>query len=117
MKKDLKKPSFRINKVEALAQQIIGVSIRPFLENLPGFTTVSKVQVSKDMKWAKVYISIVGGDDKKIFDALNRNIYDIQGELNNQLAVKIVPRISFHLDESPRYAQHIEEIIKEIHKD
>lgn len=103
--------------MNSLIQQVVGEAIRPILEGEPGLTTVSKVETSGDLKWAKVWISIVGGDDETIFKILKNNIYDIQGALNNSLDTKIFPRIQFFLDTAPRYAQHIDELIKQIHKE
>ena len=41
--------------------------------------------------------------------------YDIQGQLNRDMGMKMTPRIQFLLDTSPRYVQHIDELIKQIH--
>ena len=60
---------------------------------------------------------MVGGKEEKIYNVLNRNIDDIQGELNDNLDTKMLPRISFHLDTAPRYAQHIDELIKHVHEE
>ena len=92
-----------------------------FRQGQEGLVTITKVETSKDMKWAKIWISIFNAGselkdsavlNKKIMDFLAKNIYDIQGEVNKHFHTKIIPRISFHLDTSPRYAQHIEELVK-----
>ena len=112
-----RKKSNRIEKVNSLIQQIVGEEIHQYLEPSPGIVTVSKVEASRDLKWAKVWLSIVGGDDDKILQILNHHLYDIQGELNRQVSMKVVPRLQLFLDTSPRYAQHINELIKQIHKE
>lgn len=115
MKKKESKPTNRIEKLNSLIQQLVGEIIHPYLTSQAGLVTVSRVEVSKDTKWAKVWLSIIGGDDDLIFDELKKNLYDIQGELNRQVDLKLVPRLQFYLDTSPRYAQHIDELIKKIH--
>lgn len=112
-----KKDTNRIAKINSYIQQELGMILREFLADQNGLVTISRVETSKDMKWAKIWISIFGGDDDTIFDRLNKNIYDIQGELNKTFTTKIVPRISFYLDTTPRYAQHIDELIREIHEE
>lgn len=114
--KEPKNPN-RIPKLNSLLQQLIGEAILPYVKTQNGLTTVSQVQVSGDVKWAKVWISIVAGDDDQILKILNDNIYDIQGEINNKLGMKMTPRIQFFLDTSPRYAQHINELIKQVHEE
>lgn len=117
MKTQPNKPSNRIAKVNSVIQKIVGETMQQFLDEGPGIVTVSKVETSRDLKWAKVWISIIGGDDEKILNILKNNIYDIQGELIRTLPMKIVPRIQFFLDTSPRYVQHIDELIKKIHEE
>lgn len=107
--------SNRTEKFNSLIQQIVGASLLEVLHGEAGLATVSRVETSADARWAKVWISIVGGDDDKIFEVINKNIYDMQGILNNKLGMKMTPRISFYLDTTPRYVQHIDELIKKIH--
>lgn len=122
MKTDPQKPSHRIEKVNALLQQLVGEIILTHVDIYDALVTVSKVETSRDLKWAKIWISIVGaGDakssDKKIMETLEKNLYEIQGEVNRRLAMKIVPRLQFFLDTAPRYAQHINELIEQIRKE
>jgi ribosome-binding factor A len=107
----------RLEKMNSLLQQLVGEAIRPYLEGQNGLVTVSKVETSGDTKWAKIWISIIGGDDDKILSVLQKNIYDIQGDVNRKMTLKMIPRLQFFLDTSPRYAQHINELIKKIHDD
>lgn len=109
-----KKPSNRISKLNSLIQQQLGAILPEYLEQ-PGLVTINKVEVSRDLKWAKVWLSILNGDDAAIVKELEKNIYDIQGELNRGLTLKVLPRLQFFLDTSARYAQHIDELIKKIH--
>lgn len=133
--KPIKKDTNRIAKVNSLIQHELGPILHEALDWQKGLVTISKVETSRDMKWAKVWISILYPNnpssilkvedeakiaqtaDKKILDYLAKHIYDIQGELNKHFATKIIPRVSFHLDTSPRYVQHIDELLKEIHKE
>lgn len=115
-KQEPKNPN-RIPKLNSLLQQLIGEAILPYVKTENGLTTVSQVEVSGDVKWAKVWISIVAGDDDAIFKILLDNIYDIQGVINNKLGMKMTPRIQFYLDTSPRYAQHINELIQKVNEE
>jgi ribosome-binding factor A len=111
------KSTNRIEKLNSLIQRLVGTSLPEFLEGQNGLVTVSRVETSGDSRWAKVWISIVGGDDDKILAAIQKNIYDIQGELNRNMGMKMTPRLQFFLDTSPRYVQHIDELIKKIHEE
>jgi ribosome-binding factor A len=122
--KPVKKDTNRIAKVNSLIQHELGPVLHEFLDWQNGLVTITKVETSRDMKWAKIWISIfdaaskdVALSDKKIMDFLAKNIYDIQGEVNKHFHTKIIPRISFHLDTSPRYVQHIDELLREVHRE
>lgn len=112
-----RKNTNRIDRVNSLIQQVVGETILPLMKDSGTLVTISKVQASGDLRWAKVWISIIGDDDTKIMKTLHDNIYDIQGQVNRTLAMKIVPRIQFFLDTAPRYAQHIDALIKQVHQE
>lgn len=116
MKEQKRNPN-RISKVNSFIQISLGPILLEFLEGQKGLVTISKVETSRDMKWAKIWISIFNGDDAKILAFINKNIYHLQGELNKKFSTKIIPRISFHLDTSPRYVEHIEELVKKVHEE
>lgn len=110
-------PSNRIEKLNSLIQQLVGQIIPEYLEGFDGLVTVARVETSKDARWAKVWLSIIGGEDDIAFQMIEKNLYDIQGELNRQLGLKMTPRLQFYLDTGPRYAQHIDELINKIHSE
>ncbi|HYV33739.1 MAG TPA: ribosome-binding factor A [Candidatus Limnocylindria bacterium] len=127
--KPVKKDTNRIAKVNSLIEHELGPVLHEFMDWQNSLITITKVETSRDMKWAKIWISIFHPAplqsakkiettqvlDKKIMDFLAKNIYDIQGEVNKHFHTKIIPRISFHLDTSPRYVEHIEELVKKVH--
>ncbi|MCL5774785.1 MAG: ribosome-binding factor A [Patescibacteria group bacterium] len=113
----IKKDTNRIAKVNSLIQKELGPILHEFLDFQKGLVTISKVETSRDMKWAKVWISIFNGDDEKILGYISRNIYDVQGELNKHFATKIIPRLQFFLDTSPRYVEHIDELVRKVHEE
>lgn len=117
MKNIQKSPSFRTQKIASRLTQILGPVIKEQLENRPDFVTITNVEISRDLKWAKVFISIIGQDDEAVLSELRKNIYTIQGEVNSQLHMKIFPRIDFVLDLNARHAAKISGIIKKLHEE
>ncbi len=107
----------RIPRVNSLIQAKLGEVLREYLDGEKGLTTITKVETTRDLKHAKVWLSIFNGDDDKILKTINDNIYDIQGQLNSAMNTKIFPRLTFHLDTSPRYVEHIDELIRKVHED
>jgi ribosome-binding factor A len=107
--------SERLNKVSSVVHR----EVAAFLENmeLPAMVTVSKAEISPDLKYGKVFITILPDDEKtqgKTLELIKGGMYDLQGHLNRKLEMKIVPRIRFEIDHSESYASKIDSILKNI---
>lgn len=64
-----------------------------------GFITVIKADVSADLRYAKIYVSILGDEKKQrltMYGLKHARGY-IQGSLARQLRIRIMPRIEFVL--------------------
>jgi ribosome-binding factor A len=103
--------------VASLIQNLLGPIITEVVLETNALVTVSKVEVTRDMRHAKAWLSILGGNDEQVLALLQKHAYEIQGDINRQMSMKIVPRIQFSLDTSPRFAQHISDIITHIRED
>lgn len=104
----------RVAKMNSLLKELIGQIIINYLEPDFGLITVSRVECSSDLRWAKVWLSVFGGDEDKVLTHLKRNLYEIQGEINRKVNKKIVPRLQLFFDQSPQYVQHMEEVMKKV---
>ena len=110
--------TLRTEKVASVVQQILGEQMQ--LLELPFLTTIMKVEVSPDLKNARVWISVMPAgeeNEKRILDILNHNLYDLQGALIHTMEMKIIPRVHFKIDHSQEYVSHIDELIKKSHED
>lgn len=77
--------------------------------------TVSEVRVSPDLSLAKVFVSIFPSEKQEsVMALLEENLRAIRGELGHVMGkqLRIVPEISFLLDTSLDYAEHIDELLK-----
>ncbi len=111
--------SYRKAKVESLIKEEISLI---FLNKLSdkglGFLTVTNVKMSPDMKIAKVYISIFDKEmRKKGLDQVNELKGMIRSELAHKINMRYTPELNFYIDDTADYAEKIEELIKQIHKD
>lgn len=81
--------------------------------------TVIKVDTTYDLKISKVYISVMSKNDTKPEEVV-KIIQKASGFIRNQLKTKLdirnIPELNFIIDDSIEYGMHIEELIKEIHK-
>lgn len=109
--------SRRTEKVSSLMQKEIGDYLLEL--ELPALTTVSKVEVTPDLKWCKVWITIMADEKKQqlVLAELNTHLFDLQGQLNRKLTMKFVPRVKFVIDHGEEYAAKINELLRKAHSD
>ena len=78
--------------------------------------TVSEVRVSPDLSVAKVFVSVFPSEKQAaVMQMLEENKRSLRGELGHQVAkqFRIVPELSFLLDTSLDYAEHIDQLLKQ----
>ena len=110
------------NKLERTKEEILrelAAVIRTVKDpRLPAMTSVVAVDVTKDLKYAKAHVSVMG-DEKVKADALaalkSASGY-IRREIASRLNLRITPEFSFVLDRSVDYGMHINDLISKINK-
>ena len=75
--------------------------------------TVSFVKMSKDLRIASVYVTLLGGKDKEeMIKLLNDNKYIFQQSISEaKLKSKFTPKINFYIDNSFDEAENIENLL------
>lgn len=110
--------SFRLRRVEQEIRRFVGELIARDLKDprIRG-VSVTKVEVSKDLRWAWVYVSIYGvPNQSEVMDGLQSAKNFIRRELGKELRLKMIPEIVFKEDKSIDYSFHIEEILSKVAK-
>jgi len=81
-----------------------------------GFISITRVEITDDLKFANVYVSVYADDEKKklTMDGLNSARGFIRGLLGPHLDLKFVPDINFKLDNSIEKANRIFGIINRL---
>ena len=75
--------------------------------------TVSQVIVTPDMKWAKAFVSPLGGENfDEAMNYLNKNIFSIQKIIASKVRLKRMPKLFFIEDKSFDFASNISQKIK-----
>ena len=75
--------------------------------------TVSQVIVTPDMKWARAFVSPLGGDNfDEVMDNLNNNVFNIQKIIASKVRLKRMPKLVFIKDKSFELASKINQKIK-----
>ena len=75
---------------------------------------VTAAQVTPDLKFAKIYYSVLGGDKKEVAQGLKAASGYIRRQIAQRLNLRITPEFTFILDESIEYGAHIASILNTI---
>ena len=87
-----------------------------FTDPKQGMITLTKVKISRDLKHATVYFSVLGQNiDVKVSEkALKNAVPFLRRELGHRVKMKFVPELRFFYDDSMEYAEHIAELFNKI---
>ena len=108
----------RTERLNSLLREVISDVIHKEVHNpdLSEFTTVTRVEITKDLRHAKVYVSIMGPpeEQEKSLNALKSAAGFIGVTASKQVVMRFFPELRFLLDDSAEKAQHIEKLIREV---
>ncbi|CAN5807464.1 hypothetical protein BH20GEM1_BH20GEM1_16620 [soil metagenome] len=81
-----------------------------------GFATVMDVRTSPDLRHARVFVSVLGGEDEKqvALDALGGARGFIRGRVGQEVTLKYLPEFHFELDRTLEQAARIEELLEDL---
>ena len=79
-----------------------------------GFVTVTGVETSSDLRHAKVFVSVLGGQTERdlTMTALDKSRGFMQGRINASLHMKRTPQLEFYYDDTLDNALYIEKLLK-----
>lgn len=103
----------RMTRVNELVKQQLAIIIREELEMPKGVVlTILKVEVSRDLHYAKVFVSVLPEDKiKDVLSLLISSSKDIQYELAEKIEMRHTPKLRFIYDETEAKAQELEELL------
>jgi ribosome-binding factor A len=106
----------RAERVSDAVQQELAVLIRDEVRDpRVGMVSVTDVDVSRDLAYAKIHVTFVGDHSQKEIDEAMGALNGASGYLRKLLAgsikLRITPKLTFLFDESGRRGQHLSALI------
>ena len=101
---------------DQIRMEIADILMRKVKDPRVGFITVTSVQLTDDLRNAKVFISVMGDNDKNTFQGLEKARSFIRGELGRRLKLRFVPELNFVEDHSAEAAARINNLLKGINE-
>ena len=109
--------SRRTLKAAEAIRQVVSTAILtevrdPRVENV----TVTRVEVSPDMRNAKVHVSVMGSEAKQqlCLKGLQNSAGFLQQKVNERIETRYTPRLQFVLDKGVKNAAAVAQILKEV---
>jgi ribosome-binding factor A len=101
---------------EALKREIGNIIHAELKDPRLGFITVTRVELTQDLRYAKVFFSVLGKEEehKKTKEALDSALGFIRRLIAQRIKLRLVPEISFREDRSAEYSIRIQEALDEI---
>ena len=87
--------------------------------NVTGLISVTRAKITPDLKYAKVYVSILNAKSKeKTLQGLEESAGFIRSQIAKTINLRITPQIVFTLDDSMEYGAKIDKILNDLnHKE
>ena len=86
--------------------------------DVTGMISVTKVKVTPDLKYAKVYVSILNPKNlSKTLSGLKESAGFIRSRVAQTVNLRITPELVFEYDDSIEYGEKIDAILRELKKD
>ena len=76
--------------------------------------SVTDVEVTSDLSYAYIYVSILGGDEESTLDGLKSACGYIRREVGKNIKIRHTPEIIFKIDDSLLKWMYMDELIKKV---
>ena len=100
---------------EFLRSEISEIMLREIKDPRLGFVTITEVDVTKDLRHANVYVSVMGDDEQKkaSLAILQRAAGFMRGLIGRHAHLKVIPELLFRLDTAMERGARIFELLQQ----
>lgn len=113
----MQKNSNRLGRVNEELKKVISQVINYELQNskVTGMISVTKVKITPDLRYAKVYVSMLNSKDvKRTLEGLKESSGFIRSRVASAVNLRVTPELVFEYDDSEEQGYRIEKILKEL---
>ena len=110
----------RVEKVqELMKQEVSQIILQELKDPRIGFVTVTQVEATGDLRSAKIYVSLMGNEKqvRDCWEGLTSSLGFIRREIGKRIRLHFTPELSFQLDKSLDYSDHIQKLLNEINRE
>lgn len=108
----------RINRISEEVKKVVSTLLYNGLKDprIKPMTSITKVEVTRDLSFAKIYASVLGDDNEKkeTIEGLNSAKGFIRKEIGSKIDLRYIPEPIFYLDESIEHGIHMSNLIDKL---
>lgn len=78
--------------------------------------SVTDVEVTNDLSYAYVYVSILGGDEESTLTGLRNAVNYIRREVSRNVKLRHTPQIIFKVDDSIKKGMYMSDLIRKVNE-
>ncbi len=108
----------RAERVAEMMQRELGMMIQTELKDPRiGFASITRVEVSRDLSAAKVFVSVLGPDESahETMAGLTHAGGFLRGEVGRRLKLRHAPELDFRLDQSIEKSMALQRLMHHLH--
>lgn len=108
--------SNRIKRISEEVKKVIGKMLISGIKDprITSMVSVTDVEVTNDLRYAFVYVSLLGGDEAESLKGLNSARGYIRREVGKAVKLRYVPEIMFKIDDSIEKGMQMDELIRSV---
>jgi ribosome-binding factor A len=106
----------RMRRINEVLREVVGAAISAELSDPRiGFVTVTSVKTSPDLRSAKVYVSVLGGEEEReaTLEGLRSSHGVIQSRIAAETRMKRTPTLTFHYDDTIEQGVRISRLLED----
>ncbi len=110
----------RINRISEEVKKVVSQLIYNGLKDprIKEMTSITRVEVTRDLSYAKIYVSVLGNENEKneTIEGLNNAKGYIRKEISSSIDLRHAPEPIFYLDESIEQGIYMSKLIDSLNK-
>src|SRR5918998_2155214 len=109
----------RMRRVNEALREVLSEAVGELNDPRIGFVTVTGVEASPDLRHARVFVSVLGSERKRVLalERLSAAHGVLQARLNQELRLKRTPQLAFEYDPSVEHGVRMSQLIDELAPD
>jgi ribosome-binding factor A len=107
--------SDRLLKINEAMRKVLAESVRDLSDPRIGFVTITGVAITRDLRTAKVFVSVLGTEDdrERSFAALRSSVSILQRSVAREVKMRNTPTLEFVNDDTYETATRIDALLEQ----